>query len=595
MKKIIILLISTFIFVNCYSQWEQKSNGMGTNKVVWSMVVSGNNVYAGTSGGVYISTNNGDNWTLSLSGQSGNSMLINGSSFFVGTDHGVFLSTNGGTNWSQTGLTTGSVWSFAIKDNYIFAGTSNLGIYISSNGGINWSHTAPSNIISSLAVSGNYVFAGDWAGPIVYASTDNGTSWIPRQTGGTFTDVILSLVVKDNILFAGADNSGVYKSTNNGLNWSHDILDVVGITCFTIKDNYLFAGDFFWGEVFLTSNNGLSWIPKGHGLGSSLSVWSLTVNNQYIFAGTDSSVWRRSYSEIIQTYTISGNVKYSDNNQLATGGYVKAIKIDRISGHIVTYDSTQIQSDGSYILSHVPQDSVDIGVYPNSTTQTDWVPTYYPSTIYWQSATTIYPTGNLTNINVSVFRLFPITATNSVNGRVVKINPESGLKDAMIYSKIGNSFVRYTSTDENGVYHLVSLPTGTQKIIVNRLGYSSDSVDVSLTPTSNIDSINFILNKIYIGIKQIGSTVPSEYKLYQNYPNPFNPSTNIRYQITNSKFVTLKVFNILGKEIATLVNEKQSAGTYEVTFDGGSLPSGIYFYRLQTGDFSEVKKMVLIK
>jgi len=96
-------------------------------------------------------------------------------------------------------------------------------------------------------------------------------------------------------------------------------------------------------------------------------------------------------------------------------------------------------------------------------------------------------------------------------------------------------------------------------------------------------------------IRKIGDDIPYKFSLSQNYPNPFNPTTNIKYQITNNKFVTLKVFNILGKEIATLVNEKQNAGTYEVTFDGSGLTSGVYFYRLTCGDFLETRKMLLIK
>jgi hypothetical protein len=97
------------------------------------------------------------------------------------------------------------------------------------------------------------------------------------------------------------------------------------------------------------------------------------------------------------------------------------------------------------------------------------------------------------------------------------------------------------------------------------------------------------------GIKQISSEIPSEFKLYQNYPNPFNPSTNIKYQITNNKLTTIKVFDILGKEIETLVNEKQSPGIYEVTFDGNNLPSGIYYYTIRSGDFMDTKKMVMVK
>jgi hypothetical protein len=98
-----------------------------------------------------------------------------------------------------------------------------------------------------------------------------------------------------------------------------------------------------------------------------------------------------------------------------------------------------------------------------------------------------------------------------------------------------------------------------------------------------------------LGINQIGSEIPSSYSLSQNYPNPFNPVTNIHYEIPKNGFVKLVVFDILGREIQTLVNEKQNAGTYEVTFDGSNLSSGIYFYTLSVGDFKETKKFVLLK
>jgi len=113
------------------------------------------------------------------------------------------------------------------------------------------------------------------------------------------------------------------------------------------------------------------------------------------------------------------------------------------------------------------------------------------------------------------------------------------------------------------------------------------------------------------GIQNISSEVPSSYSLSQNYPNPFNPTTNIRYAIPNNlsspqsetrrlvgrggDLVQLKVFDELGREVQTLVNEKQSAGTYEVSFDGSKLNSGVYFYRLSSGDFKSIKKMVMIK
>ncbi len=98
-----------------------------------------------------------------------------------------------------------------------------------------------------------------------------------------------------------------------------------------------------------------------------------------------------------------------------------------------------------------------------------------------------------------------------------------------------------------------------------------------------------------VGITNISSEIPDSYILHQNYPNPFNPVTVIRYSLIENRFTTLKVFDALGKIVSTLVNEKQNTGTYEVEFDGSDLASGVYYYNLSAGDFSETKRMLLLK
>ena len=99
------------------------------------------------------------------------------------------------------------------------------------------------------------------------------------------------------------------------------------------------------------------------------------------------------------------------------------------------------------------------------------------------------------------------------------------------------------------------------------------------------------------GVKETSSAgnIPSDYSLYQNFPNPFNPTTNIKYQIPVTGEVTLKVFNVLGKNVATLVNETQQAGTYTVMFNSTGLSSGIYFYQLKSGKFLETRKFIVLK
>ena len=90
-------------------------------------------------------------------------------------------------------------------------------------------------------------------------------------------------------------------------------------------------------------------------------------------------------------------------------------------------------------------------------------------------------------------------------------------------------------------------------------------------------------------------TLLNSFVLEQNYPNPFNPSTNIQYAVGSQQFVVLKVYDILGEEIATLVNEEKSAGTYEIMFDAQLLASGVYLYKLEAGSYIQTKKMILLR
>jgi hypothetical protein len=98
-----------------------------------------------------------------------------------------------------------------------------------------------------------------------------------------------------------------------------------------------------------------------------------------------------------------------------------------------------------------------------------------------------------------------------------------------------------------------------------------------------------------VGISDDESQVPTEFSLEQNYPNPFNPSTTLAYSIPKESQVSLKIYDVMGREVVELVNGRQTAGAYTVDFDAASLASGTYFYKLTADDFVSVKKMVLLK
>jgi hypothetical protein len=113
-----------------------------------------------------------------------------------------------------------------------------------------------------------------------------------------------------------------------------------------------------------------------------------------------------------------------------------------------------------------------------------------------------------------------------------------------------------------------------------------------VVPRTNADLQGVVLTSVE---RVAGDAVPTAYGLSQNYPNPFNPSTVIEYSLPSAGFVSLKIFNLLGQEVRSLVNEMQSAGRYTARFDAAGLTTGLYFYRLQTGPFVEVRKMLLVK
>ena len=96
------------------------------------------------------------------------------------------------------------------------------------------------------------------------------------------------------------------------------------------------------------------------------------------------------------------------------------------------------------------------------------------------------------------------------------------------------------------------------------------------------------------GVKDL-QVAPRQFYLFQNYPNPFNPATKIKYSIPNSEKVLIKVYDVLGEEVKILFDEHKDAGTYEIEFDGSELASGLYFYKITSGNFSEVRKMMLLR
>lgn len=174
----------------------------------------------------------------------------------------------------------------------------------------------------------------------------------------------------------------------------------------------------------------------------------------------------------------------------------------------------------------------------------------------------------------------------------------------------GSSFGSYNLNNIAMTNNLHAYAVG-QNVIIKTTN-TGNNWNVQYTPSSDLQAVFFLNDqtgwacgtggKLYkttsggvTAVNHYGNTIPGKFELKQNYPNPFNPSTHLKFDISESRFVNLKIYDMLGKELSTIVNEELSPGIYEVEWDGSNYPSGVYFYRLETPDFSQTRKMILLK
>ena len=322
MKKLTISIIVFTIFIEinfCNSQWFQM-NAPNTG-IVNSFTGNGVNIFSGFNnyptgtGGVYLSTNNGQSWIqTSFNNKDINSLDICNSIIFAGfnnypsTNGGIKFSDNNGLNWTSTLFPNYNVFKLAVSNLNIFAGCEdtppgNGGVYRSTNGGLTWTQTFLNNQnVSSFAINGSYIYAGVNSSSAngVYLSTNNGQNWsLPTLNNQT----ISCLIANGSLIFAGTLN-GIFVSSNNGQNWSQTSLNNYWVLSFEKYGSNIFAGtNNNSGGVFFSSNNGQNWTQINQGFNIIPKIRALFISNNYIFAGTyQNGIWRRLLSEIVVEY-----------------------------------------------------------------------------------------------------------------------------------------------------------------------------------------------------------------------------------------------------------------------------------------------------
>jgi hypothetical protein len=297
--------VFTCLFLLCIfqqssnSQWEKVSKGMG-NLTVNALAVRGSNLFAGTiSYGVYISKNNGGKWTqTSLNNQTVKTLAVISNKIYAGTPNGIFISTNNGTTWVQTSLSNKNISSLAVNQNIIYAGVSqgspDGGVYISADYGNSWTQTSLNQNVKTVAVNGDKIYAATFVlfgESKIYLSENGGTDWSPISTSGR---LVSAMAFKDDNIYAGCSGGvlpGILLSTNSGSNWLTTLNGTAAWT-FEFNGNNIYAGT--GNGVYESANNGTSWIIMNDGFNNTNNVYSLSLLNGYLFAGTTSKgVWRR--------------------------------------------------------------------------------------------------------------------------------------------------------------------------------------------------------------------------------------------------------------------------------------------------------------
>jgi photosystem II stability/assembly factor-like uncharacterized protein len=456
-------------------------------------------------------------------------------------------------------------------------------------------------------------------------------------------------------IFAGTDGSGVFKSTDNGTTWNNSGLADTSILSLESRSDgeYIFAGTYGSG-VCRSMNRGLTWSAANIGLSNlivrSISLISNGAQGLYLFAGTAEGLFisydfgiNWSYIDFVGNHSVKDITSTSNGTNIFLA--VEASSILRSTDHGTTWTD---------ISNNLPTRMFSsLAVYNDEGTTNLFVgaPFFgvFRTTDY--GANWVLVNNGLTNLYVNDLTFYPETSGNlfaGTDGSGVFMSTDNGTNWSPVNDGLGSMSVKsltvcpdgtggmylFAGTINNGngggiwrraLSQMILVTTtltaqalaGSQALEVASINGFNIGDNIKINPGGPNEETNtitgfgsmllqnplqfdhsigeIVLNLTPTSVEENNSSVPLDYFLFNNYPNPFNPVTSIQYAISSRQFVSLKVYDVLGNEIETLVNEEKPAGTYKITWHAEQLPSGVYFYQLKAGRFVATNKMMILK
>ncbi|MGB9697702.1 MAG: T9SS type A sorting domain-containing protein [Ignavibacteria bacterium] len=609
--------------------WE-KITYFTTNEIYSMVVTADNRLFVSTLNTIWVSTDNGLNWNTSAGGlpnSTYSNLCVAPNSFIYASTYptGVVRSTDGGANWTavNSGLPGNSIGALiATANNYLFAGVSGQGIYFSTNNGDSWS--AANSGLTNMYVNGfgalnNILFAGTNNG--IFRSTNYGANWVAVNNGfsAPYTGCRRFEFLSPNIVFAGTAALGVLKSTNMGDQW---YVSSKGINASITKSIGVDFLNNIWvaitGGIFKSTDYGTTFFKSDSGITNThLNVIRIHPDG-YLYAGTFpmsgtplSGVFRSTNNGISWTVAMNG-FTYQYNNVLDfafdTSGYIYAATNDNVYkstnfGNNWFRANTGITTSQIYSIAvsrknnYVYAGTFGAGIFRSKDNGANWSPINNGLTATQIMSLEIDSNGYIfagTN-GQGVFRSKNdgdnweqvLGAGLTLQAWKVAINKRGYIFTGIVGGLIVNLGI-WLSTNEGDNW--VQISSGIMDPFIDAISF--DSLD------------NGYIGSLGSGTyKSSGTTpvktktfeIPKTFSLEQNFPNPFNPTTTIRYSLAKDGFVSLKIYNTLGQVIEILVNNFQVAGYYQYIFNGSRFPSGVYFCRLETGNYTETRRMVLAK